>query len=157
MKTKFMMLLAAMLLSASAFAQSDNNEPLKGDVNGDGKVDVADINEIIKIMKEAGGTAGETVYKWYLGTVQPTAVDNPSTWRISNSDAGFNVTVTLPEGTSWFAYPDTWTYSAIEESSGDEFEFNAFVPAATKTSIPGYILLKMGLGAEDTIRITFSK
>lgn len=67
MKTKFMMLLAAMLLSASAFAQSENNEPLKGDVNGDGKVDVADINEIIKIMKEAGGTAETPTYYWYLG------------------------------------------------------------------------------------------
>ena len=67
MKTKFMMLLAAMLLSFSAFAQSENNEPLKGDVNGDGKVDVADINEIIKIMKEAGGTAETPTYYWYLG------------------------------------------------------------------------------------------
>ena len=67
MKTKFMMLLAAMLLSASAFAQSENNEPLKGDVNGDGKVDVADINEIIKIMKEAGGTAETPTYYWYVG------------------------------------------------------------------------------------------
>lgn len=67
MKTKFMMLLAAMLLSASAFAQSENNEPLKGDVNGDGKVDVADINEIIKIMKEAGGTAETPTYYWYIG------------------------------------------------------------------------------------------
>jgi len=152
-----MMLLAAMLLSASAFAQSDNNEPLKGDVNGDGKVDVADINEIIKIMKEAGGTAGETVYKWYLGTVQPTAVDNPSTWRISNSDAGFNVTVTLPAGFTWFAYPDTWSYTA-KDSDNDDFAFNAFVPAATKTSIPGYILLKSpNMGSAENITITFSK
>lgn len=74
MKTKFMMLLAAMLLSASAFAQSENNEPLKGDVNGDGKVDVADINEIIKIMKDGGGTSGETVYYWYAGQTQPTSI-----------------------------------------------------------------------------------
>ena len=52
MKQKFLMLLAAVLLgSASAFAQSGNNEPLKGDVNGDGKVDVADIVAIIEIIK----------------------------------------------------------------------------------------------------------
>ncbi|MBR6892303.1 MAG: hypothetical protein IKN15_03605 [Bacteroidaceae bacterium] len=68
MKTKFFFLLAAMLLSASAFAQSGNNEPLKGDVNGDGKVDVADINAIIKIMKDGGGTSEETIYYSYVGT-----------------------------------------------------------------------------------------
>ena len=56
MKTKkFFMLLAAVLLSVSAFAQSDNNEPLKGDVNGDGVVDYADIDAVIEIMKNAGG------------------------------------------------------------------------------------------------------
>ena len=37
MKQKFLMLLAVVLLScASAFAQSGNNNPLKGDVNEDG-------------------------------------------------------------------------------------------------------------------------
>jgi len=67
------MLLAAMLLSsASAFAQSGNNEPLKGDVNEDGTVDVADIAAIIKIMKDGGGTSEETAYYW-VGTTQPTA------------------------------------------------------------------------------------
>jgi len=55
-------MLAAMLMSASAFAQSENNEPLNGDVNGDGKVDVADINAVISIMKK-----GEAGY-FYLGT-----------------------------------------------------------------------------------------
>ena len=68
MKTKIMMLLAAMLLSASALAQSGNNEPLKGDVNGDGKVDVADINAVIKIMKDGGGTGEETLFYSYVGT-----------------------------------------------------------------------------------------
>lgn len=71
MKTKFFMLLAAVLLSASAFAQSSNNGTLKGDVNGDGVVDVADINAIIQIMKDGGGTGEETKYYWYAGQVQP--------------------------------------------------------------------------------------
>lgn len=52
------------------FAQS-NSEPMKGDVNGDGKVDVADIAAIIKIMKDGGGTAGEIKYYWYVGTIIP--------------------------------------------------------------------------------------
>ena len=45
MKTKkFFLLLAAVLLgSVSAMAQSGNNNPLKGDVNEDGVVDVADV------------------------------------------------------------------------------------------------------------------
>ena len=78
MKKQVLFTILALLLCASAFAQSGNNEPLKGDVNDDGKVDVADINEIIKIMKDAGGTAGETVYYWYVGTIPPTDPSNSS-------------------------------------------------------------------------------
>lgn len=70
MKTKIFFFLAAMLLSVSAFAQSEST--LKGDVNNDGTVDVADINAIIKIMKDAGGTADQTTYYWYVGVVPPT-------------------------------------------------------------------------------------
>ena len=61
---------AMLLMSVCTFAQ--NNTPLKGDVNGDGKVDIADIVAILKIMKEAGGTAGETTYYWYVGATYPT-------------------------------------------------------------------------------------
>ena len=67
------MLLAAMLLSVSAFAQSGNNEPLKGDVNGDGTVDVADIAAIIEIMKNGGGTGEQTTYYFSVGTTPPDA------------------------------------------------------------------------------------
>ncbi len=65
-------LLAAMLLMcASAFAQSGGT-PIKGDVNGDGKVDEADILAILEIMKKAGGVKGPKTYYWYVGTTQPT-------------------------------------------------------------------------------------
>ena len=58
MKKLIALLLAAMLLTGiSAFAQS--NTPLKGDVNEDGKVDVADIACIIDIMAN-GQTTVET-------------------------------------------------------------------------------------------------
>ena len=80
-----------MLLSASVFAQNENT-PLRGDLNGDGKVDVADINEIIKIMKDAGGTSGETVYYWYVGTIPPTDPSN------SAQNTGLNKWTTI--GTS---------------------------------------------------------
>ena len=96
-------------------------------------------------------------YKWYIGTTQPTAIDNPSTWRTSNTDAGFTTTVSLSAGFNWFAYPNTWTYTA-KDSSGDDFVFNAFVPSATKTSISGYMLVKSPqLGVDENITITFSK
>lgn len=73
MNTKKFLLMAAMLLtSVCMFAQSNNNEPLKGDVNGDGKVDVADIVAIIEIMKNGGGTSGETAYYYYAGWTLPT-------------------------------------------------------------------------------------
>ena len=51
---KLIMLLAAVLLSSvSAFAQSGNNEPLKGDVNEDGTVDlVRDVfHTLLKIKR----------------------------------------------------------------------------------------------------------
>ena len=64
---RFFFFIVSLLLSASAFAQSGNNEPLKGDVNGDGTVDVADIAAIIEIMKNGGGTGEQTTYYWYAG------------------------------------------------------------------------------------------
>ena len=97
MKTKFFFLLAAMLLmSVSAFAQSSET-PLKGDVNGDGVVDVADINAIIAIMKNGGGTGEETKYYWYVGqtdpntmsTIDPIVTDTSSPgWRYIGTSVG---------------------------------------------------------------------
>ena len=82
------MLLAAVLLSCtSAMAQSGNNEPLKGDVNGDGKVDVADIVAILKIMKDAGGTAGEKTYYWYVGHTNPFNMSDSDVTPLSSNNA----------------------------------------------------------------------
>jgi len=73
MKTKKLFLLAAMLLmSVCSFAQN-NNTPLKGDVNEDGKVDVADIAAVINIMKNGGGTTDGNLY-FYVGTEKPTSL-----------------------------------------------------------------------------------
>lgn len=77
MKTKIFFFLAAMLLiSTGAFAQSEST--LKGDVNEDGKVDVADINAVIKIMKDAGGTAEAPTYYWYVGQTDPSTMSSIS-------------------------------------------------------------------------------
>ena len=73
MKQKlFMMLAALMLLGTSAMAQS---ETLKGDVNGDGVVDVADIAAVIKIMADEADNNGETKYYWYVGQENPANLD----------------------------------------------------------------------------------
>ena len=75
MRTKcFFMCLAAMLLtSVCAFAQS-GNQPLKGDVNEDGKVDVSDIVAVVNIILNGGSTPQpEVTYYWYVGQTQPTS------------------------------------------------------------------------------------
>lgn len=78
MKTKKLFLMAAMLLtSMCAFAQSESNEPLKGDVNGDGKVDVADITAIVAIIMKNGGQE-ETTY-WFSAGTTPITQDNYTT------------------------------------------------------------------------------
>lgn len=75
MKQKlFMMLAALMLAGTSAMAQSDI---LKGDVNGDGVVDVADIAAGIKVMHEQ--TADGTKYYWYAGQEKPTSMNGEPT------------------------------------------------------------------------------
>lgn len=76
MKTKKLFLMAALLLmSVCTFAQSET--PLKGDVNGDGKVDVADIVAVIEIMKNNGGTTEKTYY-WYIGQTNPSTMTSIS-------------------------------------------------------------------------------
>ena len=107
MKTKkFLTMLAAMLLtSVCAFAQSENGEPLKGDVNGDGVVDIADVVAVLKIMKDGGGTSGEpVVYYWYIGQTDPmtmTSITNPIPTtgpETANAGAGWRTIGTeLPE------------------------------------------------------------
>ena len=97
MKQKIYMLLAAVLLgSASAFAQS-GNEPLKGDVNEDGVVDVADINAVIQIMKDGGGTGETPVYYWYVGQTDPSTMTSINPIVSDTSSPGWReIGTTLP-------------------------------------------------------------
>ncbi len=74
MKQNFFMLLAAVLLSStSAFAQSENNESVKGDVNGDGRVDIVDVTTVIDIYLNTNPDAPQTTtYYYYAGWTLPT-------------------------------------------------------------------------------------
>ncbi len=76
------------LTSVCTFAQSGNNEPLRGDVNGDGKVDLADVTELVNIIL-SNSTAPAATYYWYLGTEKLTTDEaietNANSIQISNS------------------------------------------------------------------------
>ncbi|MDO4994363.1 MAG: hypothetical protein Q4E32_05110 [Bacteroidales bacterium] len=112
MKTKkFMMLLAVVLLSgASAFAQS-GNETLKGDVNEDGVVDVADINAIIEIMKAGGGLIEPPTYYWYVGQTNPSTMTEISPIVTDNISPGWRlIGTTLP---NYSASNKLWNASDI--------------------------------------------
>ena len=85
MKQKlFMMLAALMVLGTSAMAQS---ETLKGDVNADGVVDVADIAAVIKIMTDNGDI--EKTYYWYVGQENPAEMTSISPIVTDNTSPGW--------------------------------------------------------------------
>ena len=132
MKTKkFLMLLAAVLLSCvSAMAQSGNNESLKGDVNGDGTVDVADLTAIIKIMKDAGGAVGEKMCYWYAGTKQVEASNfTDIASRIPESEIPQTGSVSATGQFVYFVLPETKRLASLVGADGSSIEYdctNAF-------------------------------
>ena len=104
MKQKLFMVLAAlMLMGTSAMAQS---ETLKGDVNADGVVDVADIAAVIKIMTDNGDI--EKTYYWYVGQTNPATMTSIS--PIVTSGLGWReIGTTLPTySSSNKLYDGTW-------------------------------------------------
>jgi len=130
MRTRIITMLAALLLiSTGAFAQSGET-PLKGDVNEDGKVDVADINAIIKIMKDAGGTAEETEYYFYLGNNENQVISNDYTINTSSLQTYNNVEDILGNHTfdsaQYVLVPEVW-YSQIKFKNAQNMPLDADV------------------------------
>lgn len=130
MKTKTIFMLAAMLLmSVGAFAQ--NNEPLEGDVNNDGTVDVADIVGILKIMKDGGGAVGEKMCYWYSGTNNGNAVtaDNFTdvASRIPESEVPETGSVTANGQYVYFVMPETKHLESLTDGNGSAVEFTCIV------------------------------
>ena len=72
MKTRLFTFIAVLLLSVSAFAQS--NGMLKGDLNEDGKVDIADLTMLVNII--LNNQAPQQTYYWYVGQTAPISSDN---------------------------------------------------------------------------------
>ena len=141
MKTKkiFTLLAAVLLGCVSAFAQSGNTEPLKGDVNGDGTVDVADMVGIIKIMKDGGGAVGEKQAYWYAGTNGGNAVtaDNFTdvATKIAESEIPQTGSITGSGQYVYIVLPETKQIESLTDGSNADVEF-------TCTYIMGYHIYK---------------
>lgn len=138
MKEKqFLFLILALLMSMGAFAQS--NEPLEGDVNKDGTVDVADIIAVIKIMKDGGGAVGEKMCYWYVGTNNGNTVtaDNFTdvASRIPESEVPETGSVTANGQYVYFVMPETKHLGALVDGNGSAVEF-------TCTDVMGYHIYK---------------
>ena len=94
MKRIYLFVLTALmiLMSTSAMAQS---ETIKGDVNGDGVVDVADIAAVIKIMTNNGDI--EKKYYWYVGQENPANMTSISPIVDDNTSPGWRlIGTTIP-------------------------------------------------------------
>lgn len=129
MKRIYLFVLSAlmMLMSTSAMAQS---ETVKGDVNGDGVVDVADIAAVIKIMTENGDI--EKKYYWYVGTVNPSNMTPPSVgdanatlceWTLISSKpteiAVYKTDENWDEHTWYIAIPEEYGYSIYDNGNNN--------------------------------------
>lgn len=150
-KKLFMLLAAVLLGSVSAIAQSGNNEPLKGDVNEDGTVDVADLVDVIKILKDAGGAVGEKMCYWYAGTEQVEA-DNFTdvASRIPESEIPETGSVTANGQYVYFVMPKSKHLESLTYANGSAVEF-------TCTDVMGYHIYKTSEMINTTINYTIKQ
>ena len=149
MKTKIFALFAAMMLlvGTTAMAQSDNTKTsktteteIKGDVNNDGVVDVADIAAVIAVMHEQGTVAPQ--YYWYVGQTEPTS-SNYTTLATQVTSYPTTHEYTNTSGKRGYAYiilHNSKTLTAVEKVS------QATVNFTTDTSIPDYTIYKSTAG-----------
>ena len=158
MKRLFMTFAAMLLMSVGAFAQS--NEPVKGDVNEDGVVDVADIAALIAIIK--ANAEPQTIYYWYVGIVPPTDPNN------EEQNSGLNKWTVLPDNQAFvdvYALDDdliehTW-YLAAPASRQFVTSYNGTQVGGwttSSTTINGVeYTVWTGMAAEDAVNTTLAK
>ena len=143
MKQKLFMLLAVILLgSASAFAQSGSDTPIKGDVNGDGVVDIADIAAVIDIIKNG---QNQPTYYWYVGTTKPTSLSQAS------------IVTSYPAEQTYTNNSGAKSHIFVLTNSDKNLTFinpelNAPVDqlAVDTTTIPGYKIFETAVGTANT-------
>ena len=85
MKAKILFALAALLMlgSVSLNAQENGNSSnsesttqLEGDLNHDGKVDVADVTYLVNLIMKNKSEAKDGVYYWYIGAENPSVISD---------------------------------------------------------------------------------
>ena len=161
MKRLFMTFAAMLLMSVSAFAQSSET-PLKGDVNEDGVVDVADITAIIAIIK--ANAEPQTIYYWYVGAENPTTIGpiQPNAglegWReIGTTLNGWSFEVDNTNKIKFNDYPTTHAYYiVIPNTLHLYFADNTLAENVTfgqvSTSISGYKAWQLTDGESATAK-----
>ena len=136
-------LLLLVAATATAQSQSDNTQTkavsaTKADVNGDGVVNEADIEEILAIMQQENGTK----YYWYAGWTEPTS-SNYTTLATQVTSYPTTYEYTNTSGKRGYAYiilHNSKTLTAVEKVS------QATVNFTTDTSIPDYTIYKSTAG-----------
>ena len=158
-KRIFLLLIAAMLLSVNVSSQTNKNQApkraesevsLKGDVNGDGKVDVEDVTSVVDLI-----LSGKTYGYFYFGTTKPTA-DNYQTLLgvvasyTSIGDA-IGATASIDAGeTLYMLCPAAWMKGkkvVVEDGAGGSYNFIEDVDAET---VPGYVIYRTEAWEEAT-------
>lgn len=132
--------IAAMLLSISAFSQSQST--LKGDVNGDGKVNVEDVTSVVDII-----LSGKTYGYFYFGMTEPTAENFTSLPGViaSYTSIGEAVGVSASVDAGQIVYmlcPAAWMkgkHVEIEDGEGNSYDFIEDTDAG---SISDYVIYK---------------
>lgn len=141
------LIMAAMLLSMGAFAQSENSEPVKGDVNGDGKVDLADVTELINIILGKGTET--TTYYWYVGQTDPSTMSSIAPVVTDNSSPGWRlIGTTLP---TYSASNRLWSNSTNGDINMPSLS-NIYIAIPNTTTIP-----RDGLGGSDLDNGSYEK
>lgn len=132
-------------------AQSNDATPLKGDVNGDGMVDVADIVAVIDVMEK--GDAGY----FYLGTTQPTAENYASLPGVVSTYTSITeangATINVTDGqTIYLLCPASWVEGKtvkLDDNDGNPINFSEDLE-----TVSGYVVYTAnGLSSSKTISL----
>lgn len=144
-KNLFLLLVAVLLMSTRVFAQSTEN--WDGDVNKDGRVDVADIVAVIDLMQ-----IGQF---FYLGTTQPTA-DNYMTlpgvvasYTSINEAIGATAFVKAGE-TLYMLCPVGWINGKIVEVKDGNGNNIKFLEDVDAVSIQGHVIYRTSVWNNST-------
>lgn len=165
MKAKIVFLLTAflMLFSVSANAQSGGT-PIKGDVNEDGVVNIADVMAVIDIMMNGGGTGGETKYYWYVGIISPTDPNNPdentgnNKWtQLTSKPESLTIYAgpQMPPEVWYIAIPHSYNFQAYD-STGSAPDSAAYTKSQVTIAGTQYDLFT-GAGRAPAVNAVFKK